>query len=197
MTLPSEDHGAPTGPPSAPPPGWYIDPSNGRDRWWDGHAWGPLAPLPPVVPTAQRQSAPGAADDRLDAAHEQSWSSWAHLGPLLLAVLGLVTTAGVASAFAFVVPLMILTSYGDRSPVVRSHAVASLNFQLSVLLYGVVLTVGLFVGAVMVGGLSAVVLLPGLLLLGGFATVATILAARAASSSGQVYAYPLAIPFVH
>jgi uncharacterized Tic20 family protein len=91
---------------------------------------------------------------------------------------------------------MILTTYGDRSPVVRSQAVASLNFQLSVLLYGAVLTVMLLVGGVVLLGISAIVLLPGLLILVGFATVATVLAARTAAS-GEVYAYPLAIPFVH
>jgi len=26
-----------------PPPGWYDD-GSGRHRWWDGYAWGPLAP---------------------------------------------------------------------------------------------------------------------------------------------------------
>jgi hypothetical protein len=26
------------------PPGWYLDPSgSGRQRWWDGAAWGPFA----------------------------------------------------------------------------------------------------------------------------------------------------------
>lgn len=30
-------------PPSAPPPGWYPDPT-GAQRWWDGWQWGPAAP---------------------------------------------------------------------------------------------------------------------------------------------------------
>lgn len=29
---------------AAPPPGWYPDPHGGGQRWWDGNAWGPLAP---------------------------------------------------------------------------------------------------------------------------------------------------------
>lgn len=35
----------PQGAPGAmPPAGWYPDPHSGRPRWWDGSAWGPLAP---------------------------------------------------------------------------------------------------------------------------------------------------------
>ncbi len=26
------------------PPGWYPDPGTGMQRWWDGQAWGPVAP---------------------------------------------------------------------------------------------------------------------------------------------------------
>jgi hypothetical protein len=45
-------------PNSAPPPGWYPDPSDGsRRRYWDGHAWGPAEPAsqpPPLAPWNKR-----------------------------------------------------------------------------------------------------------------------------------------------
>lgn len=37
---------------SAPPPGWYNDLASGRQRWWDGKAWGPVAPVDAVASTA-------------------------------------------------------------------------------------------------------------------------------------------------
>jgi hypothetical protein len=38
-----------------PPPGWYPDPEQPGQRWWDGTTWGPVAPEPlvrPVAPTS-------------------------------------------------------------------------------------------------------------------------------------------------
>lgn len=54
-----------------PPPGWYPDPT-GRQRWWDGRAWGPAAP------------AQGGIDDRTVAllAH-LSFFVFSIVGPLL------------------------------------------------------------------------------------------------------------------
>jgi hypothetical protein len=31
-------------PASNPPPGWYLDPTTQKSRWWDGTSWGPTAP---------------------------------------------------------------------------------------------------------------------------------------------------------
>jgi uncharacterized Tic20 family protein len=39
--------------PTAPPPGWYPDPT-GTQRWWDGWQWGPAAP--PRSETAEGKS---------------------------------------------------------------------------------------------------------------------------------------------
>lgn len=47
-----------THPNSAGPaaPGWYPDPIDpGANRWWDGSAWGQLAPKAPSAPAAQGQ----------------------------------------------------------------------------------------------------------------------------------------------
>jgi hypothetical protein len=36
---------------SQPAPGWYPDPDRaGAQRWWDGNAWGPLAPTAATIP---------------------------------------------------------------------------------------------------------------------------------------------------
>ena len=32
-----------------PPPGWYDD-GSGAQRWWDGYAWGPFAPVSNQTP---------------------------------------------------------------------------------------------------------------------------------------------------
>ena len=31
-------------PRTAPPAGWYTDPTTSKQRWWDGVQWGPIAP---------------------------------------------------------------------------------------------------------------------------------------------------------
>jgi hypothetical protein len=38
-------------PAAAPAPaGWYAEPTTGRQRYWDGQAWGAYAPAPPPPP---------------------------------------------------------------------------------------------------------------------------------------------------
>lgn len=47
---------------SAPPAGWYPDPkSGGTNRWWDGSAWGPVAPSNSPQPTPAATPVPAAA----------------------------------------------------------------------------------------------------------------------------------------
>ena len=85
----------------------------------------------------------------------------------------------------FICPLVIMLIKGNESPFVRRHAVESLNFQISLLIYLVVsavlvlLVVGIFM----------------LIALGIFALVVIIMATIAASN-GQDYRYPLTIRLV-
>ncbi|MFN8049995.1 MAG: CPBP family glutamic-type intramembrane protease [Acidimicrobiales bacterium] len=55
MSLPGSSF--PSGPPTAPPAGWYPDPTNQRWMWWDGARWFVPEPAPesstwfPAIPT--------------------------------------------------------------------------------------------------------------------------------------------------
>jgi uncharacterized Tic20 family protein len=85
----------------------------------------------------------------------------------------------------FLAPLLVLLVKGKESPFVRRHAVESLNFQISLLIYLiasgilVLLIIGIFL----------------LIALGIFALVVIILATIAASN-GQDYRYPLTIRLI-
>ncbi len=175
MSDPNDDPGWYGRPPSAPA-GWYPDPATGGRRWWDGSAWGPQAP-------AAR------------ATEERTWSMWSHLGPLLVLVGGMVLSAGALSLFAFVFPLVVMNTVGSRSAQVRAHAVESLNFQLSMLVY----SVGLVLVAIVVGlltlGFGLLVVIPVVIALAVFELVVLVLASVQASNGG-FYRYPLTVRFV-
>ena len=86
---------------------------------------------------------------------------------------------------AFLVPLVIMLVKGGTSPFVRRHAVESLNFQLSMLIYGFVGFLLIFVGI----GIFVVPVLAVLWLV--FVVIATMRA-----SEGRPYRYPMTIRFV-
>ena len=106
---------------------------------------------------------------------ERNWALIAHIGTLVAAWF----------AMGFLCPLIVMLVKGKDSPFVRRHAVESLNFQISLLIYLVVsvILVFLLVGIFM------------LIALGIFALVVIILATVAASN-GQDYRYPLTIRLV-
>ena len=106
---------------------------------------------------------------------ERTWALASHIGSIV----------GAWIAMAFLVPLVILLVKGKESAFIRYHAVESLNFQLSMLIY-------LFVGVLLLFVLVGLVVLPvlGVLWL-VFVVIATIRA-----SNGEAYRYPLTIRFV-
>ncbi len=106
---------------------------------------------------------------------ERTWALVSHIGCLL----------GAWFAMAFLVPLVILLVKGKESAFVRHHAVESLNFQLSMLIY---LFVSILLALLLVGLLILPVL--GVLWL-VFVVLATIKA-----GNGEGYRYPLTIRFV-
>ncbi|HET9007156.1 MAG TPA: DUF4870 domain-containing protein, partial [Actinomycetes bacterium] len=67
---------------------------------------------------------------------ERLWAMLAHLLSFVAAYLFL----------GFVAPLIVLLVFGPRSAYVRAHAVESLNFNLSWLLYGIVAVVLIIIG---------------------------------------------------
>ena len=179
----------PAGSPGQAPAGWYPDPVHGGQRWWDGRSWGPHAPAAPAWPDAY------AATAAVNVSQDRTWAMWSHLGPLLVGVGAMLVTAGVLSIFAFAFPLVVLNTVGSRSPRVRAHAVESLNFQLSILLYYVSLLLVTTLVAVVTLGFGLVVMLPALVGLGVFEVVVMIIASVQASNGG-FYRYPLNIRFI-
>lgn len=183
MTYPDDEPGRSATPQA--PAGWYPDPVTGRQRWWDGTAWGAEAPAPVSRPPAAGQ------DPSLD----RTWAMWSHLGPLLVLVGGLLLSAGALSIFAFVFPLVVMNTVGSRSAPVRAHAVESLNFQLTMLVYGVSLLVLTVVVGLVTFGIGLLVLIPVILALAVFEVVVMVIASVQASNGG-FYRYPITIRFV-
>ena len=130
-------------------------------------------------PYGQSQPGPGgiSSDDK-------TWALAAHIGTLVAAYL----------ALGFLAPLIIMLAKKD-SPFVRRHAVESLNFQISLLIYFVVGTILMFVVALLTFGIGLVILVPVALVLGVVALVLIIMATIKASN-GEEFRYPLTIRFV-
>jgi len=123
-----------------------------------------------VNPAAPLQSQP-----QMSPSAERQWAAGAHLSGFAAAYV----------ALGFLGPLVVLLVVGDRSPMVRRHAVEALNFNLSWLLY------------IVIAGILAFVLigLPILVALGVAYLVLVVLAAVEASRGGD-YRYPLTIRLV-
>lgn len=157
------------GPPAAP--GWYPDPSgSGSHRYWDGTRW--TDALSSAVPPAGPQNA---RDDT------RSFALAAHLSALLSLFVG----------FPFIGPLVIWLVKKDDA-YVRGHAAEALNFNLSIMLYAVVLgVVGLLLLIVLVGILVWLLLIPL-----GIAWLVLICIAAVKAGQGEAYRYPLTIRFV-
>ena len=117
---------------------------------------------------------------------ERFWAPATHWGALVVWLV----TSGV---LAFVVPLVIMQTKGNESPVVRRHAVASLNFQLSMLIYaavsGILVLVGAVLSFILIGIPVLVLALVALLAVVVVAFVMPILAAVKANN-GEEYTYP-------
>jgi uncharacterized Tic20 family protein len=111
----------------------------------------------------------------LSADQERLWAMLAHLLSFVAAYLFL----------GFVAPLVVLLVFGPRSAYVRAHAVESLNFNLTWLLYGIVAVILAFL---LIG-------IPILIAL-GVAYVVLVVIASVRANNGELYRYPLTIRFV-
>ncbi len=162
------------GRPDAPPPaapGWYQDPGgSSAHRYWDGTRWTDAlsSAIPPAGPNVARDDA-------------RNFALAAHLSALLSLFIG----------FPFVGPLVIYLMK-QNDPFVRAHAAEALNFNLSVMLYGVVLLVlGLILLIFIVGVLVWLLLIPL-----GIAWLVFVCLAAVKAGQGEPYRYPLTIRFV-
>lgn len=117
---------------------------------------------------------------------EQNWGSAAHWGAFVSAFV----------ALAFLAPLLVMVVKGPQSPFVRRHAVESLNFQLSMLIYGAVGGVVAMILAFVTFGLALLVIIPVALAL-CVLWVVTVIHGSIKAGQGLDYRYPLTIRFVH
>jgi uncharacterized Tic20 family protein len=113
------------------------------------------------------------------------WATAAHWSALVAAFV----------ALAFLGPLVVLLAKGNESPWVRRNAVESLNFQLSMLIYGFAGTLVAIVLAVLTLGLGLLLIIPLALAFAAFWLVMTIIGAMKAGN-GEDYRYPLTIRMV-
>jgi uncharacterized protein len=128
-------------------------------------------PPPPQVPQGGGQ--PGQEPLRPD--QERLWAMLAHLLSFVAAYI----------ALGFVAPLVVLLVFGPRSAYVRAHAVESLNFNLSWLLYAVV---SVILALLLVGILLLIAL--------GVAYVVLVIIASVRANNGEFFRYPLTIRFI-
>ncbi|HSE70059.1 MAG TPA: DUF4870 domain-containing protein [Nocardioidaceae bacterium] len=135
----------------------------------------PGSPPPPPPPGGDYQPQAGPGAPYGPTSEERTWALIAHVGTLVAAWF----------AMGFLCPLVVMLVKGNESPFVRRHAVESLNFQISLLIYLVVSAILIF----LVIGIFM------LIALGIFALVVIILATVAASN-GRDYRYPLTIRMV-
>ena len=173
-------------PPAYPPP-----PGTG----WSGASSAPTPPPPPSPSGAtpyqqpwqqqpaqqqggyppQWQGHPGPPGSRLSSGDERMWAGAAHWGALVAMVV----------AMAFLGPLLVLLVKGNDSPFVRRQAVESLNFQLTILIAGLVSGVLILLGI-------GLILLP----LVGLAWLVFTIIGAVKASSGEDYRYPLNLRMV-
>lgn len=176
----SSQEEASTPAPQMPPPA--ADPSSDQTPLEppSGDQWA-QAPTPPpsYSPSgAYPGSAPAPRPD-----DSRTWALGAHVSALLGGFLG-----GLP---AFVGPLVVWLTRRDTDPFAAEHGREALNFNLSVVLYAVVLVVV----TVFTLGIGLILSLPLGIALGFFWLAASVIAAVKAGN-GEPFRYPLTIPFV-
>ena len=112
---------------------------------------------------------------------EKNWALAAHVGVFI----------AVWIAMGFLAPLIIMLVKGNDSPFIRRHAVESLNFQISILIYAV----AAFLITLVTLGLGAIVIVP-LAIVVGIAYVVLIILATVKAANGEDYRYPFTVRLV-
>jgi hypothetical protein len=157
-----------------PAPGWYPDPSQqGAQRWWDGNQW------TQQTQAAQQQGAwPATTATAVPDQNSRQLAMFAHLSAILTGFIG---------------PLVFYLVKKDEDPFVGDQSREALNFNLSVLIYVLGITVVSFIlMIVLIGFLTFFLVFP--VMIG--ALVLQIIAGVAANR-GEWYRYPLTIRMVN
>ena len=136
-----------------------------------------MSQVPPPQPPPPGAVPPGGPPGQppLPPEQERLWAMLAHLLSFVAAYI----------ALGFLAPLIVLLVFGPRSAYVRAHAVESLNFNLSWLIYAIVGLVLIFVAI-------GVVVLIAL----GIAYVVLVIIASVRANNGEFFRYPLTIRFI-
>ena len=121
----------------------------------------------------------GLSDDEL------TWGAAAHWSALVAAFV----------AMAFIGPLVVLLVKGNDSPWIRRQAVESLNFHISMLIYGFVGGILAIIVVVLTVGIGILVVLPLALAGAAYWLVVTIVGSVKATN-GEDHRYPLTIRMV-
>jgi uncharacterized protein len=134
-----------------------------------------MQPPPPRTPGPPQLPAPMSPED------ERTWATLTHLSPILAGLVGL----------PFLGPLIVMLVLQSRSRFVRDNSVEALNFQLSLMIYGLVA----MIVTILTLGIALLIVLPLALVAAVLALVFAVVAAMAANR-GEVYRYPLTIRMV-
>ena len=175
---PPPGHGGPYQQPppagSAPPPGYGVPPGN--PGYGPPPGSGPQGYPPPGYPPPpgyRPAPPPGYASSE-----DKTWVLVAHFG----GAAGMFILGGVGG---WIAPLIALLGQGNRSPQVRAHAVAALNFQLLLSIIGAVgwITACFVVGFVILAVSSLLGIIFGII-------------AGVRANEGQFYQYPFKVSLV-
>ena len=103
----------------------------------------------------QTQTAYGAPAATMSPEDERTWGAISHAG----AVVAMICSAGF---LGFLASIAVYVMYKDRGPFVRAHAANSLNIQITMFIWLVVLGILTIPIALLTLGLGLVVMLPAL-----------------------------------
>ena len=132
------------------------------------------------VPYSQQRGPDGLTPD------ERTWGGAAHWSALVAAFV----------AMAFLGPLLVFLIKGNDSAYIRQQSAESLNFQLSMIIYGVVGTIVGVIISIVTLGLGLLLFIPLILVYGLWWLIFTIIGSVKAAN-GELYQYPLTIRMVH